>query len=351
MRSFLNYSKNRFLYGLLKFGILFLLAYLGFIYFGCIDVYAADTTLQLTPKSITININNQNLTYAPTLNAGWAGYDIYTYSSAPSTDWERANILYTYNDLSSSKLCTQSNGVATVQGKFIAGTGALGGGAQYLNETSGTIATCDFKISGVIGTFTCHNVHLNDGFSFVNIQNPGGYTGITRNLDITCGEMTTGQAVDSIINNDNKNTQDIIDNNKENTDKIVDSQEEIKDAITDDTPPNLSGLEDSAGWLPAGPVDSILNLPISLLNNLTDNLGGSCQPANLTVPFINKEIILPCMSEIYEEIGISSWINTIGTIASAFIAYYYLLELYKWVDNVLTIRENTWNDVDQWGGI
>lgn len=125
----------------------------------------------------------------------------------------------------------------------------------------------------------------------------------------------------------------------------------LNDNITDSTPPNLDGLADSAGWLPAGPVDSILNLPISLLNNLNDNLGGTCQPANLTLPFINQNITLPCMSDVYKKIGISGWVNTVGTIAAAFIGYYYLLELYKWVDNVLTMRENQWNDVDQWGGI
>lgn len=134
-------------------------------------------------------------------------------------------------------------------------------------------------------------------------------------------------------------------------DNVTDSIGNLNDSITDSTPPNLDGLADSAGWLPAGPVDSILNLPISLLNNLNDNLGGTCQPANLTLPFINQNITLPCMSDVYKKIGISGWVNTVGTIAAAFIGYYYLLELYKWVDNVLTMRENQWNDVDQWGGI
>jgi len=134
-------------------------------------------------------------------------------------------------------------------------------------------------------------------------------------------------------------------------DETNDQLGNLNDNITDSTPPNLDGLADSAGWLPAGPVDSILNLPISLLNNLNDNLGGTCQPANLTLPFINQNITLPCMSDVYKKIGISGWVNTVGTIAAAFIAYYYLLELYKWVDNVLTMRENQWNDVDQWGGI
>lgn len=136
--------------------------------------------------------------------------------------------------------------------------------------------------------------------------------------------------------------------------KLDDTNQAIGDLnqnITSTTPPNLDSLSNSAGWLPPGPVDSIINLPLSLLNNLNDNLGGTCQSFVGTLPFVNKQITLPCMSTVYEKIGISAWVNGIGTVAAAFIAYYYLLELYKWVDNVLTLRENQWNDVDQWGGI
>lgn len=135
--------------------------------------------------------------------------------------------------------------------------------------------------------------------------------------------------------------------------QIIQGQGQIKDSITsEDGPTKLDALQNSAGWLPAGPVDSILNLPLSLLNNLSTNLGKSCQPVILPLPFGVGNITLPCLNTIYSQIdGLSTWINTISIVAAAFILYSYLLKLYAWVDGVITMRENTWNDADQWGGL
>lgn len=128
-----------------------------------------------------------------------------------------------------------------------------------------------------------------------------------------------------------------------------DKLDNIQDSITSETPPNLGGLSGSAGWLPAGPVDSILNLPLTMLNSLLNNLGNSCTPLELPLPYVNRTLTLPCVNSIYAQIdGLNAWINTISIIASAFILYSYLLKLYKWVDDTLTFRENNHCD---WGGV
>lgn len=126
--------------------------------------------------------------------------------------------------------------------------------------------------------------------------------------------------------------------------------QDIKNAMTDDSAPNLSGLNNSAGWLPAGPVDSILNLPLSFLTNLSNNLSKSCSPVVLPLPFVNQNLELPCLNSIYNQInGLPAWLNTIGTIASAFILFGYLINLYKYIDDTLTFREN--NYIDNWSGV
>lgn len=142
-----------------------------------------------------------------------------------------------------------------------------------------------------------------------------------------------------------------------NLDGLKDSQnqtneklDDLNNSLTSEEGPDLSGLENSSGWLPAGPVDSILNLPLSLLNNLSVNLDKNCNPVNLPLPYVNKNLSLPCISSIYGQIdGLNAWITVIGTIASAFILFSYLMKLYKWVDDTLTFREN--NYIDNWGGI
>lgn len=140
---------------------------------------------------------------------------------------------------------------------------------------------------------------------------------------------------------------DDLNKNQQDTNKKLD---DVKGAITSEDGPKLDGLNNSAGWLPAGPLDSILNLPLSFLQNLFTNLSKTCQPVSLPLPFVNKNLELPCLNSIYSQIdGLSAWINTIGVIASAFILFTYLINLYKWVDDTLTFREN--NYIDNWGGI
>lgn len=143
--------------------------------------------------------------------------------------------------------------------------------------------------------------------------------------------------------------------NQNNT--IINNQGAIKDGIdninsslTDESAPNLDALDNTAGWLPAGPLDSVLNLPLSLLNNLTTNMNKTCKPVSLPLPFLDDNLELPCINSIYAQIeGLSVWINSVSVIAVAFILFHYLMGLYKWVDDTLTFRENNW--IDNWTGV
>lgn len=130
---------------------------------------------------------------------------------------------------------------------------------------------------------------------------------------------------------------------------VVNKITDLFDFFSNDDNPNMSGLENSAGWLPAGPVDSLINLPLSLLDNISSNLSNTCQPVTLLLPYVDEELILPCQSQFYEDIGAKSLIDNIGLIASAFILFTYLINLYAYVDKTLTFREN--NYMDNWGGI
>lgn len=123
---------------------------------------------------------------------------------------------------------------------------------------------------------------------------------------------------------------------------------EVNDNITSTNgPTNIGALDNSAGWLPAGPVDSILNLPLSLLNSLLTAVSSTCQPLNITFPFVDFNYKLPCISSIYAKIsGLNAIIDLIGYTVGVLILYYYFKHLYKWIDNKITMQ----NDND-WGGI
>lgn len=169
-------------------------------------------------------------------------------------------------------------------------------------------------------------------------------------LEETLSTSTSGLATTQQLNqvaNEIKQEQQSTTNAVED---VNDSVNNVNESITSEESPNLDGLSNTAGWLPPGPVDSILNLPLTFFNNLTTNLGKSCTPINLPLPYVNQDLTLPCINTIYEKLGITTFINFIGVIVGALILYSYLLKLYQWVDNTLSFNENT-DSVDNWGGV
>lgn len=154
----------------------------------------------------------------------------------------------------------------------------------------------------------------------------------------------------------NQITQEKLDNISSSidnvTDKISQTNEKldtITSTLTDTSSPDLGGLSNASTWLPQGPVDSIIMLPLNFINTIIDKLSGTCSPVNLPIPFMqNKYIVLPCLNTIFENIeGFSTLFNLVGVIGSVYLLYNYLVSFYKWVDDTLSFRENTWQD---WGG-
>ena len=201
-------------------------------------------------------------------------------------------------------------------------------------------------------SFTCESVPIEVPISYLNVLFPSNISSVRITelsiLESSVSSITQQQQETNDKLQDSINKQQEIKQEQEKTNQELGK---LNDNLTNsDSPDNMGGLSNSAGWLPAGPIDSILNLPLSMLNNISDNLNKSCQPVNLPLPFVNKNLPLPCLTSIYSQIdGIGPWITTISVIASAFILFSYLIKLYKWVDDTLTFREN--NYIDNWGGV
>lgn len=160
----------------------------------------------------------------------------------------------------------------------------------------------------------------------------------------------TQEQITNALSQDFENLNNSINNLSSGINETNNKLNDINSSINDSSSPDLDGLKNTAGWLPEGPIDSILNLPLTLLNSLTTNLSKSCTPVELPLPYIDKNLTLPCLSTIYSQIdGLSVWIHSIGVIASAFILFQYLMNLYKWVDDTLSFREN--NFIDNWTGV
>lgn len=138
-----------------------------------------------------------------------------------------------------------------------------------------------------------------------------------------------------------------------NLKEVNDSIQEQTDWLKDDTPPNVdvdSALADSAGWLPAGPVDSILTLPITFMQGIVNVLTGSdeCRAVNLPLPFVGGNLVLPCMRPILNQMGFLTIYEVVGSVVSMFIIWNTLKWLYEFVDKTLTFRED---NSGLWGGL
>ena len=135
---------------------------------------------------------------------------------------------------------------------------------------------------------------------------------------------------------------------------ILGKLKDLFDTLFSNDDADVSGLDNMVGWLPPGPVDSIINLPLAFFNALTNTLTGTCQSVSIPIPFVNQTLVLPCFDAYMSQYltGFNTLWTLVGTILSVFILYYYLLSLYKWVDDTLTFRENNLPGYydDNWGG-
>lgn len=137
-------------------------------------------------------------------------------------------------------------------------------------------------------------------------------------------------------------------------DQIINQQQQTYDWLTDNSAPSAdtSVLGQSAGWLPAGPVDSILTLPVTLAQGIVGVFTGTHTCTPIVLPFslgpYNESLTIPCMDEYFRIAQISILWNAVGSIIAAFIVYDTLKWLYKFVDDTLTLREN---NSGLWGGL
>lgn len=174
----------------------------------------------------------------------------------------------------------------------------------------------------------------NDVYSITN-----GYSLVLTTLVSEGSYYTNGSAIDlsPIINQNNT---------------IINQNQQTYDWLTDNSEPNVdaSGLGSVGGWLPAGPVDSILTLPVVLAQGILGVFTGThtCTPIVLPLNISGVNLTIPCLDEYFRMSGISLIWNGIGAIISGFIIYDTFKWLYKFVDDTLTFREN---NSSMWGGL
>lgn len=140
-----------------------------------------------------------------------------------------------------------------------------------------------------------------------------------------------------------------LDEQNETSKGIFGKLKDLFNWLTNNDEADVSSAGDTAGWLPPGPIDSIINLPLTMLTNISSSLNKTCSPLEVNLPYVNKSVEIPCLNTIFNQItGLNSFWTWVGLISSVLILYRYLIELYKYYDRLTTLQANFISD---WGGV
>lgn len=155
-------------------------------------------------------------------------------------------------------------------------------------------------------------------------------------------------ATNNAANQAHKDSQAQLDEQK----KANQIAEEQKNFVTDTSTPEAGDIANSeslpsVGLLPPGPLDSLLLLPVNILNSIIQSFGGSCKPVVAPLPFVgDQELTFPCFTDTFYTGSFAPLATAIGGVASAFILFGYFKHLYKKVDRAVSLETT---DEDEWG--
>lgn len=153
----------------------------------------------------------------------------------------------------------------------------------------------------------------------------------------------------SITINDTEICTNKLDEQNETSKGIWAKIKDLYGWLTNEDEADVSSAADVAGWLPAGPLDSLINLPLTMLNNINSSLNKTCSPLNVNLPYVDKSVEIPCLNTIFNQItGLNSFWTWVGMIGSVLILYRYLINLYNYYDKLTDLQANFISD---WGSI
>lgn len=149
--------------------------------------------------------------------------------------------------------------------------------------------------------------------------------------------------IKTIVENANGNVQQAVNDVKEETKKTNDLISDTSDPDTEDS------ISDWSSKMSDNPLESVVMLPLNVLNSIQSGLSGTCSALNVPVPFIDETLNIPCISTIFSQIeGLTELWNTIGTIVAAIMLYQYLIYLYNWIDDTISLKTKR---MQGWGSV
>lgn len=170
--------------------------------------------------------------------------------------------------------------------------------------------------------------HRNDNVSYLYINASAGIqlyntsdNRIITNMNnlatnIMLNDNTNTQSIIDAINNGNTATQNAINANTQATQQQTQS---ITDSSTTGANSDADSLKNNTAFNDSSGISSLITLPLRFINNL----GTSCTPINLTIPYMNANVSIPCMKAL-----ISSKMPALATLITAVVNGFLLYNIF-----------------------
>lgn len=232
-------------------------------------------------------------------------------------------------------------------------------GAYYITfkpTCSGNYINIPISFSGSSSYMYFYGYHLEilglvNGLSSSDVQDVINSSGLATASSVADVKSSVNEVKQEIngMQNQQIETNKKLDEQNETSKGIFGKIKELFAWLTNDDAADVSGAGDVAGWLPPGPLDSLINLPLTMLQNINTSLNKTCSPLTINLPFVNKSVEIPCLNTIFNQItGLNSFWTWVGMIASVMILFRYLVNLYEYYDKLTTLQANFISD---WGGV
>lgn len=175
-----------------------------------------------------------------------------------------------------------------------------------------------------------HNIkNINNGYLYYYGVKKGffvsSYPSEEQALNNAMSDLAT-----AINNNQTNNTNRII-NSVENFGNQLNQNQtqtnekltELTDFFKDNTPPQ-SDYTFAPQFESGGILTNLINLPLSMASTLMNALSNQCVPFTVRLPFVDTDLVIPCISEFMSSIDATLFFEGIGATAGGFILYNYL---------------------------
>ena len=157
--------------------------------------------------------------------------------------------------------------------------------------------------------------------------------GITESVpldDLIYDEQTTQTSILNDILSSIKGDNSINQQIKENIEKQLEEQKKTNETLKDD---NIDKAQDSAGGFfndfttDLHGLTAVITAPLSLISSITSS---SCTPLVIPLPYVEKDLTLPCMGAIYSNY-FGSFLSIYQIITFGIVAYWVLVRIFNLV--------------------